>query len=113
MKLKLTKAEMQELELIIDNALDNLVVKQDGTIEMLLIQVIFEKFYAFIVKKLFILKKHYTFDMDAIYAFSFLLFFKNATLNPKKFSDNLILKLINQIQKKYGIQNYTPDHLHA
>lgn len=105
MKLKLTKAEMIELDVIMDVVIEDVTLKQEGSILHLLLIAIFERFHLQIITRLLILRNRYNFTIEPATALAFLLYFKNANLNPEKFADNLILKLINQIHQKYGNKN--------
>jgi hypothetical protein len=48
-----------------------------------------------------VLQKEYSFKMDDITALAFIIEFRKWELTPTDFTDNLVLKLSNQIEQHY------------
>jgi len=96
--MKLTKAEVQALELLLSQ-----IIKFDH-IDMgdKLLICILTAFYKKLVVKLLDLKKTYSIKMDEQTELAFYVYFNGEDYDPTNFTDNLVKKISNNIQKKYA-----------
>jgi len=98
MKIKLTKSQMQSLEIELSGVVQfNHVDITDKMIAMLL-----NKLYKKIVHKLVDMQAHYTFTIDDEIAMALYLYYKDVAYNPARIADTIIKNICNEVDKQYS-----------
>ena len=99
MQIKLTRLEIESL---VDFVFDVIETSEATTLESKLTLAILKRFYEKLAKAYVVVQKKYSVKMDDITAIAFWMEFRNWPLTPTDFTDNLVLKLSNQIQQHYA-----------
>lgn len=98
MSIKLTKAEVQALELLLGQLIQFTHVDMGDK----LLICILTAFYKRLVVKLLDIKPRYSIKMDEQTELAFFVYFDGEDCDPTNFTDNLVKKISDQIQKKYA-----------
>lgn len=99
MQIKLNRSEIESL---VGFVYDVIETSEATTLEAKLTVAILKKFYEKLAKAAVVFQKKYSVKVDDITAIAFWMEFRNWPLTPTDYTDNLVLKLSNQIQQHYA-----------